>query len=57
MTEYDHLLPVANKLVKGLAGKPGVHFVDKRMAANWIAQVLNGMIQRNELPAKKQTHG
>ena len=49
MTSYDWLLPVAEKLVKGLAGKPGVHFVDKQMVSQWVAQALDGMIRRGEL--------
>lgn len=52
-TAYDHLLPAATKLVKGLSAKPGVHFADKTMVANWVAQVLHGMIIRGEILAPK----
>lgn len=48
-TPYDWLLPVAKKLTNGLNAKPGVHFADKEIVSNWIAQVLNGMIERGEL--------
>ena len=49
MTEYDHLLPLARKLVKGLASKPGVHVVDKEIVAGFLAQALCGAIGRGEL--------
>lgn len=44
MTHYDHLLPLSREIIKGLAGKPGVHFADKEMAANWLAQKLAGIL-------------
>ena len=49
MTQYDHLLPAAKKLIDGLAAKPGVRITDRKMATDWVAQVLNGMIKRGEL--------
>ena len=50
MTQYDYLLPVATKLTNGLAAKPGVHFANRKMVADWIAQALDGMIRRGEIP-------
>ena len=52
MTKYDYLIPISTKLIKGLAAKPGVRITDKTMAADWLAQAINGMIERNELPNK-----
>ena len=57
MTNYDYLLPAATKLVQGLASKPGVHFVDKKMVSQWVAQALNGMVERGEVPLKKISGG
>lgn len=54
-TEYDKWIPVANKIIKGLSAKPGIHIVNKEMATNWLAQALNGAEKKEELPiqAKK----
>ena len=42
MTNYDHLLPVARLIIKAMSAKPGIHFVDKEMAAQWLAQAMFG---------------
>jgi hypothetical protein len=42
MTHYDHLLPVARLIIKSMSAKPGIHFVDKEMAAQWLAQAMFG---------------
>ena len=42
MTNYDHLLPVARLIIKAMSAKPGIHFVDKEMAAQWLAQSMFG---------------
>lgn len=49
-TSYDYLLPVAAKITTGLAAKPGVRIVDKKMVAEWMAQALHGAISRGEIP-------
>ena len=54
-TKYDWLLPPARKLVNGIASKPGVHIADKAMLIDWVAQALNGMIERKELPPETPT--
>lgn len=50
MTHYDYLLPVARKIIKGLAAKPGVHFADKEIAAQYLAGGLAGAVKRGEFP-------
>lgn len=40
MPNYDRYLPMAKRLIDGLAGKPGVHFADRRIAADFLAQAL-----------------
>jgi hypothetical protein len=52
MTSYDEWLPVATKIIKGMAAKPGVHIVDKKMGAEWLAQALANAEKRGELPTK-----
>jgi hypothetical protein len=49
MTAYDHLVPAAKSLIRGLAAKPGIHFSDKEMAASLLAQAMHGMIVRGEI--------
>lgn len=56
-TKYDHLLPIATKLINGLSQKPGIKIVDKTIAANFLAQALNGMIERKELPIDPPVSG
>jgi len=53
MTDHDWLLPAAKTLIDGLAAKPGVHFVDRKMATDWLAQVMGGMVERRELCKEK----
>lgn len=48
-TSYDYLLPVATKIAAGLAAKPGVRIVDKKMVAEWMAQAIHGAITRGEI--------
>jgi hypothetical protein len=48
-THYDDTLPLARKIVKGLAAKPGVHFVDREIAANFLAQALASAIRSGEI--------
>jgi hypothetical protein len=50
MTNYDKWIPTAKQLIKGLSAKPGVHFADKTMAADSLAQALCGMFERGEVP-------
>jgi hypothetical protein len=57
MTNHDGLVPAATKIIKALAGKPGVHFADKTMAADFLAQKLYGMICRGEFPETSGTKG
>lgn len=49
MTPYETLMPFARKLAHGLAAKRGVHFADREMVANCIAQVVHGASIRGEL--------
>jgi hypothetical protein len=57
VTNHDSLIPVATKIIKALAGKPGMHFVDKTMAADFLAQALYIMIRRGEFPETSGTKG
>ena len=51
-TKYDYLLPIATKLINGISAKPGIKIVDKTIAANFLAQALNGMTERGEIELK-----
>lgn len=51
MTEYDKWAPLARKLINGLAAKPGIHFVDRAIATQLLAQALHGADKRGELRA------
>jgi hypothetical protein len=51
MTHYDRFLPAANKIVRGLAGKPGVHFANREMVANRLAQQLSANSKNDRLLA------
>jgi hypothetical protein len=53
MTHYEQLVPVAAKLIQGLAAKPGIHFSDRNSAAEYLAQALAGMIARGEICKEK----
>lgn len=53
MTHYEPLVPVAAKLIQGLAAKPGIHFADRTSAADYLAQALAGMIARGEICKEK----
>jgi hypothetical protein len=53
MTGYEHWEPLARKIVAGLAVKPGIHIVDKTIAAGFVAGSLWGAEKRGEISLPK----
>jgi hypothetical protein len=53
MTDYEEMVPLGTYLVRCMAEKPGVHFADKKMAANMIACSIANRIRQGKLERDK----
>lgn len=49
MLPSDKWLKIAKEIVDGLAVKPGVHFADKKIVTQLVAQNLAGLEKRHKI--------